>query len=238
MTFIAVFAMMVALVIGIRQTRTHPCWPRKFGGRPVDNYGAWTLCTEGLRDNANVWSFGVGGDISFEIEVKRFAPNADIRSFDPTITRDAFARLCEYLPVGECPKFHAIGLASYTGLLKLYRSFNKKIGSLASVAGPGYDPTPVLVANVSTLADLMAAAHISHLDVLKIDIEGAEFDLVASWVEDLPVTQLAIELHERFFSDGRSRRTDLIHRLALLGFRQMHTSGDEMLFVNNRLDEE
>ena len=231
---LAVSVSAIVQYAGARRThqspRNHQCWARKFGGRPIDNYGAWTLCADLLPDDAIVWSFGVGGDISFELEVERFIERSTVRSFDPTISSAAFTALCAKSIDVRCPVFQPIGLAPETGVLRLYRSLNPLIGSLASVPAAGYDPQPAIVANVSSLADLLVEYGVGHLDVLKIDVEGAEFDLVESW-DELPVTQLAIELHDRFYSDGAARRVALKKRLATLGFHQVHATADELLFL-------
>ena len=47
----------------------------------------------------------------------------------------------------------------------------------------------------------------AHVDVLKVDVEGAEFDVVDAWEayygdRGPPACQLLFEWHERFYPDG------------------------------------
>lgn len=208
------------------------CQLRQFGGRPVDNYGAWTLCVDLLPEYPLVWSFGVGGDVSFEVDMAQQRPHASIASFDPTITNETFARVCAVQRrTAYCPAtFSQVGLAAHDGSMQLYKSLDPRISSLASVAGRGYDPRPHAEAFVRTLRSLMKARGVQRIDVLKIDIEGAEFEVVDGW-QELPVAQLAIELHDRFFVDGAQRRVKLKRKLVALGFRQAHATTDELLFI-------
>lgn len=220
----------VHLASAVRHTRAD-CRLRQFGGRPVDNYGAWTLCVDLLTPNPLVWSFGVGGDISFEVDMAQERPRSRIWSFDPTITNETFVRLCAQQAHSYCPStFSQIGLAAHDGTIQLYKSRDPRIGSLASAPGRGYDPRPHSEASVLSLRTLMARHRVAQLDVLKVDVEGAEFDIVAS-LNELPVTQLAIELHDRFFDDGVQRRIELKRKLIALGFRQAHATTDELLFI-------
>lgn len=51
------------------------CTLRMYGGRAAksgkEKYGGWTLCSEGVRKGAVVYSFGIGSDVSFDYAVLR-----------------------------------------------------------------------------------------------------------------------------------------------------------------------
>ena len=210
-----------------------PCKLAQVGGRPSDNYGAWTLCVDDelLPSDAVVWSFGVGVDISFELDILSRRPSARVHSFDPTITADFFATLCE--GKSRCPRFSQVGLGSESGQLPLYKSKDSRIQSLRVQWTPDCAPDVFMQAPVLTLADAMRENGVSFVDVLKIDVEGVEFAFVES-LDALPVRQLAIELHERFFeaSARRDMRDNLINKVKSFGFELVHTSsnGEELLF--------
>merc|ERR1712083_915385 len=68
---------------------------------------------------------------------------------------------------------------------------------------------------VNTLSSWMKANDHRHLDILKIDVEGAEYDvldaLIAEFGDKLPITQLLVEFHYRYlepvWENGRKRST-------------------------------
>lgn len=51
------------------------CTLKMYGGRPAksgkEKYGGWTMCSEGVRKGAVVYSFGIGSDVSFDYAVLR-----------------------------------------------------------------------------------------------------------------------------------------------------------------------
>jgi len=69
---------------------------------------------------------------------------------------------------------------------------------------------PIAKANLSTLRCVCACVYVSDhtfIDILKVDIEGGEFDALTAFVNshaqgDLPIGQLQIEIHAR---DGHER---------------------------------
>lgn len=42
------------------------CTLEVIGGREPDGYGAWTLCSDRISPGGVVFSFGIGGDVSFD----------------------------------------------------------------------------------------------------------------------------------------------------------------------------
>ena len=72
-------------------TRSTKCAISYIGGDPFNKrYGAWPLCTNLLRNPRIVWSFGVGCDTTFEIDLHRRFKGLKTVSFDPTIDKMRF----------------------------------------------------------------------------------------------------------------------------------------------------
>jgi len=44
-----------------------------------EHYGGWTMCSEGVRKGAVVYSFGIGSDVSFDYAVLRRGPRYSFR---------------------------------------------------------------------------------------------------------------------------------------------------------------
>ena len=89
-----------------------------------------------------------------------------------------------------------------------------------------------------TLSGLLKKIDAAHVDLLKIDIEGAEFDMFRSTPDELltSISQITIEFHD--FMDAKYIQPvqDVKQRLTGLGFTcfvfTRHYNGD-VLFINN-----
>ena len=72
------------------------------------------------------------------------------------------------------------------------------------------------------------------IDVLKMDIEGAEYEVLEGLL-DSPVlpTQLLVEFHHRFVENGLQRTYDIIEQLRLAGYKIFAISeiGREISFL-------
>jgi hypothetical protein len=91
------------------------------------------------------------------------------------------------------------------------------------------------VFKVTTIMSMLGHRQI---DLLKLDIEGAEYDVIENIVsEKVRIGQLCVEFHHRWREIG-SRRTDLaIDRLRSFGYRLFHVSpsGEEFSFLNTQI---
>ena len=122
----------------------------------------------------------------------------------------------------------------------------------------GYQTSPTLRAPILRLQTLYKLSDVPRVDVLKIDIEGAEwliFDAhnaeLRSVLRRAPPEQIAIEFHDRFLpaADASAHtssraaaaaaraaaRHSIVQLLAYCGFVQRHASAtaEEVLFVRD-----
>ena len=208
------------------------CELKKYGGRESDGYGAWYLCSGLLKQSSApllIWSFGVGGDISFERDVLLGHPSAEVVCFDPTIDEISFWSLVtrEQIDPGRIG-FRSIGLGATSGSVTFYKSTDQRIKSLSTVPVKGY--VEHRRANVKTLEDILADEGTERLDVLKIDIEGEEYSVVDAWKRPPHVRQLAVKYHKRFFGH---EVPNVENKLLGWGYHRQHVSNtdDEVLYV-------
>jgi hypothetical protein len=78
----------------------------------------------------------------------------------------------------------------------------------------------------------------SKLDILKMDIEGLEFEVLDSILtSSIEIDQLCIEFHDRFFPDTPSRTPHAIKQLSRAGFELFAVSDslEEFSFVHRRV---
>jgi hypothetical protein len=89
---------------------------------------------------------------------------------------------------------------------------------------------------VNTLMAWMEARQHKYLDILKIDIEGAEYDVLEALIEadHLPFTQLLVEYHKRFLSEtSKHRHDEVLQKLERAGFTQLwsQNQGQEVGYI-------
>lgn len=177
--------------------------PRLDCARPIrmgDAYGGWHLCRP-LRTFAGqlVYTIGVGRNIKWDEEMIRTYGTVH-HGWDPTPTAS------DYFSKRSIPKgfhFHKYGLASKDGNLTLKLPHgNHDSYTIMSYHQGAQDGTVVQIP-VLTVGSMMRMLWHSHLAILKIDIEGAEFEVIEQWGKELyriPADQVLIEFHERYFA--------------------------------------
>ncbi len=201
---------------------------------PLAHHGDWAYCPALLAPGAIVYSGGVGNDIGLDVLFIQ-TYGAQVHAFDPT---PGVAQWLAGLQLPAGLTFHAIGLAGRDGQITLYPRVRRN-GALSDtmytlVAEEASRPFGVQV-QVKNLPGIMAMLGHRSIDVLKIDIEGAEYEVL----DNLLTTrhrpaQLLVEFHHRFADIGKERTRDMIERLRGAGYRLVFISinGREMTFLH------
>jgi FkbM family methyltransferase len=195
--------------------------------------GGWWFSTRNLVPGGIVYSLGVGDEIDFDLAIiKEYAVN--VFAFDPT------PNSINLLDDNELPdRFHfqPWAVTARDGTLKFYPRL-KKDGSKSDVMFTmiATDETrdDVIEVPAYSLATIVEKLGHNRIDLLKMDIEGAEYEvldgLLASPVKP---TQLLVEFHHRFVDDGLAKTYDVIARLRGEGYRILAISevGREISFL-------
>jgi FkbM family methyltransferase len=202
---------------------------RRFGSPTA----GWTVACERLSSRSVVWCVGIGEDISFDLALLA-AYGMPIEAFDPTPRSLAWVR-AQPLPADY--RVHPYGLADRDGE-----------ASFRPPADPGHvshsmDPCAAadgtgVRGEVRRLGTLAAMLGQSRVDLLKMDIEGAEYGVIDDLaLQPLLPRQLLVEFHHRFPSIGIGRTRAAVATLRSLGYRLFHVSpnGEEYAFL---LDDE
>jgi FkbM family methyltransferase len=169
--------------------------------------GKWLCNPDQLPSAAVVYSFGAGDEISFDQEMATTF-GANVYLFDPT---PSLSRKYESLKAGQARGrgrifFHAMGL-----------------GPVSPEPGEAWALTlEGQRCPVASLGDIARTIGHDHVDILKIDIEGAEFAalqlmLAKNTLTRLHVQQVLVEFHlwsDRAFGDF----VDVVRRLADQGY--------------------
>ena len=176
-------------------------------------YGGWIVPTDKLHPDAVCYLAGAGEDISFDVQlVKRFACQVFI--FDPTPrAKKHFDEVIQSAVTGKriqgttgeyydidadsisTLKFESVGLWKQEETLRFYapKDPSHVSHSISNLQHTG----EYFLAPVNRLSKLMKANEHRQLDILKLDIEGAEFDVIDTILEDeVRIRILCVEFHK------------------------------------------
>ncbi|TKA11616.1 FkbM family methyltransferase [Actinacidiphila oryziradicis] len=151
--------------------------PRGDMERLGSHYGGWWIPTGLLSQDAVVYAAGVGEDVTFDLAlIERFG--CKVWAMDPTPRSIAFAeRIAEprwnFLPFGLWKEDTTVHFHPPADSAHVSHSVTEVRG-----IGPGFD------AQCRTLTTLMATLGHDRIDLLKMDIEGAEgpvLDQMLAW---------------------------------------------------------
>ena len=200
------------------------CAKKRFG----IGYDAWDLSVEDLNQNSVVYSFGVGENISFDIEInQRFG--LAVYAFDPTPSSIDWIRR-QRLP--EWFIFHAYGIADHDGWALFHPPDNPQHVSYSMLCHPLSNNEAVKLP-VKRLESIMTDLGHTRLDVLKLDIEGAEYGVIADMAKSaIRPLQLLIEFHHHLPGVGIGKTFKTIRTIARMGYSAFSISdtGHEFSF--------
>lgn len=205
--------------------------PRKTFGNP---YAEWTFSPRNLDEHSVIYSFGVGEDISFDLELMEYY-KLHIYAFDPS------PRSIEWVQKqrpGAGFHFYPFGLAAEDGTITFSEPDEAGVHSLrkndsASGTAAGLKTHLLPVHRLPTILNKLGHERI---DILKMDIEGAEYEVIEDIIHaSVPITQVLIEFHHRFDSVGIAMTRQAISRLNGAGYRifNVSASGEEMSFIKS-----
>ena len=196
--------------------------------------GGWAYDATLLDEFSIVYSLGVGDNIDFDIGLIERCQST-VYAFDPTPTSRNFVA-GDILP--RQFHFQAWAAAGEDGTLTLYPRVRHD-GELSDIM---YTLMPEESSDESgidvpayTISTIVEKLGHSRIDLLKMDIEGAEYevldDLIASPIRP---QQLLVEFHHRFIDNGLKRSAAIVAELQAQGYRIISVcaeSGREVTFL-------
>ncbi len=155
------------------------------------DYGGWYI-PEGVVDASwTCYCVGAGSDVSFDLElIKRYG--ARVRSFDPFEVLVDMAKR----EAGDDPRFsvHAVAVAPEDGPVIMYGRQDLEHGSVSAVNLYGVETS--FERPGRSLPSLMRELGDERLELLKLDVEGIEYDLLPRLdLAGMGVQVLCVELH-------------------------------------------
>ncbi|MDH5652084.1 MAG: FkbM family methyltransferase [Gammaproteobacteria bacterium] len=213
-------------------------WHITFRNRKYDNklerLGNYRIVADSLNSDSIVYSCGVAENIQFD-EAVAAKYGCKVHMFDPTDK----SRLYMKSVTNPNLDFHNIGIWSENGDIKFYHPNDPGSQNL-SATNIFHSDTYVSIP-CKTIATLMSEFGHASVDVLKMDIEGAAFE-VLNGILDSKVypKQIVVELERPFFIFGAGlgeivgyliTRFTLRKRLIKLGYELVELKANELLAV-------
>jgi FkbM family methyltransferase len=228
-----------------RVRRRAKLWAKRLVGRElrlrldpvsfsIKEFGDWAFCPALLGPGSIVYSGGVGNDIGLDVLLIDDY-GAQVHAFDPTPSVKAWVQSLK-LPEGFT--FYPIGMGGDDGTITLYprvRRNGKLSDTMYTLVAEAASRDFGVAVQVKNLPGIMAMLGHSVVDVLKIDVEGAEYDVLDNLLttEHRPA-QLLVEFHHRFADIGQDRTRDMLARLRAAGYLLAFVSlnGREMTLIH------
>lgn len=181
-----------------------------------NNYGGFFINQDGLNESSVVYSIGIGEDISFDLELMgRF--NCKIYAFDPTPKSITWVKKnvknSNFI-------FSPIGISKEKGEKDFYLPKNEHHVSGSIHRINSVESQKKLKLNFDTLYNVMIKNNHKRIDVLKMDIEGAEYEVIESIKNyKIEIAQILVEFHPHFEKDGKKKTIDAINSLHEMGYK-------------------
>ncbi len=179
--------------------------------------GGFSILVPEQKDNLVVMSFGIGTDLSFSEDIVKLL-NPTIYAFDPTPKSIAYVK---QHPLYTSPKFkfEEIGISDADQIVEFHLPKNPDYVSGSMETHNGLQTESIQV-QMNSFTTICKAHNIQKVDILKLDIEGSEFKVLPNVLKSgIPIAQICVETHERFFADKRQKIESLIHTLASAGYK-------------------
>jgi FkbM family methyltransferase len=178
-------------------------------------YGGWTICPDGLNSDSVVYSVGLGNDITFDRAIIENY-GTQVFGFDPTPSSLTYLAN-QSLP----PQFHyyPYAVAAEDGDFSFFPPPQEGHVSYSFLQRETEQEKAITVP-ARRISTLMQELGHDHLDILKMDVEGAEYEILEDILSSkLRPKQLMVEFHHRFPSVGFAKTQHAVESLQGVGYR-------------------
>jgi len=202
------------------------------------NYGGYTVPKREIRDGITCYSFGAGEYISFESELAAAFP-VEVHIFDPTpraITYVSdFIKKASAVEAGAGRRlhFHPWGVWSSDQQMQFYAPKNPAHVSHSLLNMQ--HTTDYFVADCRRPKSIMNTLGHSCVELLKLNIEGAEYEVMRALFEDqIRPSIICInfdELHTQIDASARERLCGLVKQFADQGYIAVSAEACRVTFL-------
>jgi FkbM family methyltransferase len=200
---------------------------------PLKRFGAWELCVDLLTEKGIAYSLGVGEDIELDLALIGLK-GMEVHAFDPTPNSVDWVQ-GQNLPPGFY--FHPWGVAENDGVMFFYPRKRRDGSSSKVMYTLLEDPetrTGRVEVPVKSIDSITQTLGHSSVDLLKMDIEGAEYEVLEGLLASgLRPRQLLVEFHHRHAGLDKAQTQDAVRALreAGYGLADISSTGREFTFI-------
>jgi FkbM family methyltransferase len=178
---------------------------------------SWIIFPDCLSPDLVVYSLGVGNEIRFDLSlIEKFS--VDVYAFDPTPESIAWISK-QKLP----ERFHFMdyGVMDYDGIAQFQQFDGVQFGTKISSS----QKNRIVELKVFRLATIMKNLNHTKIDLLKINIEGGEYAVIADLVaSNIDVKQIVVEFHHRLPGYSLKQTKQAVEALNNVGYKIFHIS--------------
>ena len=227
---------MIKLFSWFKKKTPAPAFTEFIGDQNVkwigNSYGGFFVDTSLLNSESIVVSVGIGEDISFDRGLHEMGVQK-IYMFDPTPKAKIFIDK-QNLP--DQFRFFEMALSTEDSEMDMFLPKNKNYVSGSLVMNKNIDANDFVKVKCITVSTICSIIENKHIDLLKIDIEGSEYEVLENMLQErIYPKQICVEFHNRFFKDGDQKFKSVVEKLQGKNYRIMGISNtnEEFLFIHN-----
>jgi FkbM family methyltransferase len=193
------------------------------------DYGGWPVIPALVSEGSLIYSFGTGEDVSFDLAmIERFG--AHVHAFDPT------PKAQEWIAGQDLPakfQFHAFGVGPRDETMAFFPPADETHVSYSNAPAADQTRAPVQC-DVRRVKTVMSSLGHEHVDVLKMDVEGFEYAVIADMMASgVRPTLVLVEFHHGMYDASDEDTCRAVSALEGAGYLLFHVSpaGREYGFV-------
>lgn len=199
-----------------------------------NDYGGFYVNPDLITENAIVYSFGIGWDTSFDNKMIA-SHQCKVFGFDPTPTSIDWVK-----KQSLSKKFHftPVGIGTETAKVDFFLPIQEHHISGSATHQSNVSTHDKVEVQMKSLKDIMQELGHTRIDVLKMDIEGSEYEVLENiLLNEIPIDQFLVEFHDRFFEDGRDKSRKVVELMEQYGYGIFATSNclEEVSFIKKEL---
>lgn len=199
-----------------------------------NDYGGFYACPDFLNQNSIVYSFGIGEDISFSRSlIEKY--NCKVYGFDPT------PKSIHWVHKQQKPErfqFFDYGIDRVSGLTNFHLPKNPDYVSGSIIEQSNVLSDQYIQVKMKSLSDIVKDLGHQMINILKLDIEGAEYDVLDNVMDSgIIIDQILVEFHDRYVANGKEKTKNVIKMMSRHGYEIFAISDtyDEISFINKAL---
>jgi len=185
-----------------------------------DGHG-WVIDYSKIVPESIIYSVGVGSNIDFDLALIKEL-NTEVFAFDPT------PRSIDWVNKQDLPnkfKFFPLGLGPADGEMEFFPPSRESSTHFSPIDRYDNKDVETIKAPVKSLKSISQELGHKTIDVLKMDIEGAEYDVIDNLEDqEVEINQILVEFHHMYKGISLEDTKNAIDKLNNLGFELFHIS--------------